>query len=97
MKIKYFIFNLSLLLVYLNWESVRYNNYLFPSTALSEFGKTYGRFDCHYAKLWCSCRTNYQGGCEVGCSPNTYFTLHNQTSCNKLNDYVLSSFTIHSH
>ena len=51
-------------------------------------------YNCDYSGMWCSCYTNNRGGCSVGCSPNTYFVLYNQTSCPQVENFVLSGFTL---
>ena len=51
-------------------------------------------YTCVYSGLWCSCYTNNQGGCSVGCSPNAYHTLYNQTACPRLQNFMLAGFTL---
>jgi len=50
-----------------------------------------GKYNCHYAQLACGCYSKY-GGCGVTCSPTYSYTLYNQTSCPKLQNYFLAGF-----
>ena len=59
--------------------------YLYPNTPL---------YTCVYSGLWCSCYSNNNGGCSVGCSPSAYYTLHNKTSCPQMEDFMLAGFTL---
>ena len=52
------------------------------------------RYKCTYAGLWCACYTNNRGGCSVGCCPNTYKILYNQSECFPLDNFVLSGFNL---
>lgn len=51
-------------------------------------------YTCHYAGMWCTCFANNQGGCSVGCSPNVYKTIVNQTSCPQLSNFILAGFNV---
>ena len=51
-------------------------------------------YTCHYAGMWCTCFANNNGGCSVGCSPNVYKTLFNQTSCPQLSSFILAGFNL---
>lgn len=51
-------------------------------------------YNCHYAGLWCTCYTNNRGGCTVGCNPNIYKTVVNQTSCPQVSDFILAGFDL---
>ena len=53
-----------------------------------------GKFTCTYSGLWCSCYTNNRGGCSVGCSPNAYLTLYNQTGCPQRENFFLAGVSI---
>lgn len=50
------------------------------------------RYTCTYAGMWCSCYANNRGGCSVGCSPNVYRILYNQTDCPQLDNLILAGF-----
>lgn len=54
------------------------------------------KYNCNYAGMWCSCQTHNNGGCSLGCSPNIYRTLYNQTSCPQLDYLILAGFTVSS-
>ena len=64
------------------------------------FDDTYNRdfpvknlYNCSYAGLSCGCFfINNQGGCSISCRPTVYKVLYNQTSCPKLNNFILAGF-----
>jgi len=85
---------LGLLLVYLNYEAVRYNGKIFPSRELTVYSPKGPLYNCSYSGLWCSCHAKKGGGCSVGCSSNIYFTLSNRTSCPQYEDFMLAGFTL---
>jgi hypothetical protein len=86
-KLPFYIFSLWLILQFL---PIIYRE----STDLATL-ESYGnmRFTCTYSGLWCSCYTNNQGGCSVGCSPNAYLTLHNQTGCPQRKNFFLAGMS----
>jgi hypothetical protein len=74
------------------------NGYI--SNFLDNYTQTNGQtmntqtFNCVYSSLHCACYSNNGGGCSVGCSPQRYFSLYNQTSCPQLKNFMLSGFSL---
>ena len=93
LKMKLLLSILTLLVILRNYEYVKYNNRLFPSKELVTYSKIQKIYKCVYAGLWCECQAKRGGGCMVGCSTNTYFTLFNKTSCPQFENFVLAGFT----
>lgn len=88
-------FSLSLIFAVLCWHSLmskEYTQQLLQNYEVSTELRPIKSFTCVYSTLWCTCFSNNRGGCTVGCSPNTFQTLYNQTHCPEVDNYVLAGF-----